>query len=234
VRVLVVEDEQRLAMGLRNGLEAEGFTVDIAVDGVEGLSMAGEDTHDVIVLDIMLPRLSGHQICRALRARGDWTPILMLTARDEERDEVRALDAGADDYLTKPFSYEVLLARLRALLRRGAQERPAALIVGDLTVDRSSRRVTRSGLEVALTEREYSVLDYLARRAGDVVPKRDILDQVWGHDFDGDQNIVEVYVGHLRSKLDRPFGRRSIETVRGVGYRLGADRPSGHAATTTP
>jgi DNA-binding response OmpR family regulator len=223
MRVLVVEDEPRLAVGLRNGLEAEGFAVDIAADGVDGLSMAREQPHDVIVLDIMLPRLSGHDLCQQLRSDGDWTPILILTARDGEHDEVRALDAGADDYLTKPFSYAVLLARLRALLRRGGRERQAALTVGDLTLDPASRRVTRSGVEVSLTARELSVLEFLVRHAGEAVSKRDVLDHVWDYDFDGDQNIVEVYVGHLRSKLDRPFGRRSIETVRGVGYRLVAD-----------
>ena len=223
MRVLVVEDEPRLAVGLRNGLEAEGFAVDIAADGVEGLWMAREHPHDVIVLDIMLPKLSGHEICQTLRAEGVWTPILMLTARDGEQDEVRALDAGADDYLTKPFSYAVLLARLRALLRRGARERPAVLAVGDLTLDPASRRVARAGVEVTLTARELSVLEYLMRRSGEVVPKREILDHVWDYDFDGDQNIVEVYVGHLRNKLDRPFARRSIETLRGVGYRIVAE-----------
>jgi two-component system, OmpR family, response regulator len=225
MRVLVVEDEPRLAVGLRNGLEAEGFAVDIAADGVEGLWMAREHPHDVIVLDIMLPKLNGHEICQTLRAEGVWTPILMLTARDGEQDEVRALDAGADDYLTKPFSYAVLLARLRALLRRGARERPAVLAVGDLTLDPASRRVARAGVEVTLTARELSVLEYLMRRSGDVVPKREILDHVWDYDFDGDQNIVEVYVGHLRNKLDRPFARRSIETLRGVGYRIVAEHP---------
>jgi two-component system, OmpR family, response regulator len=225
MRVLVVEDEPRLAVGLRNGLEAEGFAVDIAADGVEGLWMAREHPHDVIVLDIMLPKLNGHEICQTLRAEGVWTPILMLTARDGEQDEVRALDAGADDYLTKPFSYAVLLARLRALLRRGARERPAVLAVGDLTLDPASRRVARAGVEVTLTARELSVLEYLMRRSGDVVPKREILEHVWDYDFDGDQNIVEVYVGHLRNKLDRPFARRSIETLRGVGYRIVAEHP---------
>jgi len=223
MRVLVVEDEARLAIGLRNGLHAEGFAVDIAADGIEGLWMAREYPHDVIVLDIMLPKLNGDQICQTLRSEGDWTPILILTARDDAQDEVQALDAGADDYLTKPFSYAVLLARLRALLRRGARERPVLLAVGDLTLDPASRRVSRAGIEVSLTARELSVLEYLMRRAGEVVPKRDILDHVWDYDFDGDQNIVEVHVGHLRNKLDRPFDRRSIQTLRGIGYQIVAD-----------
>ena len=225
MRVLVVEDEPRLAVGLRNGLVAEGFAVDVATDGVEGLWMARENPHDVIVLDLMLPGMDGHEICRTLRTEGDWTPILVLTARDGERDQVRALDAGADDYLTKPFSYAVLLARLRALLRRGARERPAVLAVGDLTLDPASRRVTRAGEEVVLTARELAVLEYLMRRAGEMVSKRDVLDHVWDYDFEGDQNIVEVYVAHLRNKLDRPYGRRSIRTLRGVGYQLVPDPP---------
>ncbi|MBA3524327.1 MAG: response regulator transcription factor [Geodermatophilaceae bacterium] len=225
MRVLVVEDERRLAAGLRNGLEAEGFAVDVALDGTDGLWMARERPHDVIVLDIMLPGVDGHTICRTLRHERVWTPILMLTARDGERDEVAALDAGADDYLTKPFSYAVLLARLRALLRRGARVRPDVLECGDLRLDPATRQVTRGGAEVALTVREVSVLEFLLRRNGQVVSKREILDHVWDYDFEGDPNIVEVYVGRLRTKLDRPYGRRTLSTIRGAGYRL-ADEAS--------
>lgn len=223
MRVLVVEDEERLAGGLRAGLQAEGFTVDVALDGPEGLWMARERTYDVIILDIMLPGLDGYGVCAALRRHGVWTPVLMLTARVGERDEVRALDGGADDYLAKPFSHPVLVARLRALLRRGAPERPAVLRAGDLHLDPAARRVWRAGTEVVLTARELALLDVLLRRAGQVVPKAAILDDVWGWDFQGDPNIVEVYVGHLRAKLDRPFGRHAIETVRGGGYRLAED-----------
>jgi DNA-binding response OmpR family regulator len=223
MRVLIVEDEERLAAGLRNGLEAEGFAVDVALDGTDGLWMARERPHDIIVLDLMLPGVNGYTICRTLRQEKVWTPILMLTAKDGERDEVDALDAGADDYLTKPFSYAVLLARLRALLRRGSRRRPAVLQAGDLFLDPASKKVRRAGEEVQLTARELSVLEFLLRHTGQVVSKRDILDHVWDYDFEGDPNIVEVYVGHLRNKLDRPFGRRSIATVRGSGYRLAAD-----------
>ncbi len=221
--MLVVEDERRLAAGLRNGLEAEGFAVDIALDGTNGLWMARERPHDVIVLDIMLPGVNGFTLCRTLRHEKVWTPILMLTAKDGEWDEVEALDAGADDYLTKPFSYAVLLARLRALLRRGAHSRPTVLTAGDLRFDPAAKQVHRGGVEVALTAREMAVLEFLLRRVGQVVSKRDILDHVWDYDFEGDPNIVEVYVGHLRNKLDRPFGRQSITTVRGSGYRLAVD-----------
>jgi two-component system, OmpR family, response regulator len=223
MRVLVVEDEKRLASGLRSGLTAEGFAVDVAPDGPQGLAMARAHPHDVIVLDIMLPGMNGHQLCRTLRAEEIWTPILMLTAKVGEHHEVESLDAGADDYLTKPFSYAVLLARLRALLRRGVRERPTVLTIGDLSLDPATRRVQRAGTEVTMTARELSLLEFLLRRAGEVVSKRDILDHVWDYDFDGDPNIVEVYVRHLRNKLDRPFGRRSIETLRGSGYRLVPD-----------
>jgi two-component system, OmpR family, response regulator len=223
MRVLVVEDERRLAAGLRTGLTAEGFAVDVALDGLEGLAMARERPHDLIVLDVMLPGMDGHQLCRTLRAEQIWTPILMLTAKVGEHHEVESLDAGADDYLAKPFSYAVLLARLRALLRRGVSERPTVLTAGDLSLDPATRRVRRGDTEVVMTARELSLLEFLLRRAGEVVSKRDILDHVWDVDFDGDPNIVEVYVRHLRNKLDRPFGRRSIQTLRGSGYRLVPD-----------
>jgi two-component system, OmpR family, response regulator len=223
MRVLVVEDEKRLAAGLRNGLEAEGFAVDVAVDGTDGLWMAREHRFDAIVLDVMLPGVNGYRICATLREERIWTPILMLTAKDGEWDEVEALDTGADDYLTKPFSYAVLLARLRSLLRRGARERPAVLAAGDLRMDPAARRVWRGDTEVELTARELALLELLLRRRGEVLPKREILTHVWDYDFEGDANIVEVYVGHLRNKLDRPFGRGSIQTVRGSGYRLAAN-----------
>jgi len=223
MRVLVVDDEVRLADGVRRGLEAAGWAVDVAHDGVDGLWHAREFTYDAIVLDLMMPGLSGWAVCAQLRADGDWTPVLMLTAKDGEWDQVEALDAGADDYVTKPFSHPVLVARLRALVRRGARERPAVLTLGDLVVDPAARTVSRAGTPVELTSREFAVLEFLARRAGQVCSKRDVIDNVWDVDFEGDPNIVEVYVGHLRRKLDRPFGRTALETVRGAGYRLAAD-----------
>lgn len=220
MRVLVVEDEKRLAEGLRAGLEAEGFAVDVALSGTDGLSMARTEPYDAMVLDIMLPGMNGFRLCSTLREEGVWSPILMLTAKDGEWDEVEALDSGADDYLTKPFSYAVLLARLRALLRRGASERPAVLEAGDLRYDPASRRVWRDDEEIDMTAREVSLLDFLIRRQGEAVSKQEILEHVWDFDFEGDVNIVEVYIRHLRNKLDRPFGRASIQTVRGIGYRL--------------
>jgi len=223
MRVLVVEDESRLADGLRAGLVADGFAVDVARTGTDGLWLAREEPFDAIVLDLMLPGINGYRVCQLLRAEGIWTPILILTAKDGEWDEVEGLDTGADDYLTKPFSHAVLVARLRALLRRGARERPAVLAAGDLRLDPASRRAWRGDTELALTARELSLLEFLLRRSGDVVSKREILAHVWDFDFDGDPNIVEVYVRHLRDKLDRPFGRAAIETLRGVGYRLAAD-----------
>ena len=224
VRILVVEDEQHLAAGLKKGLDAEGFAADIAATGTDGLWMARENTYDAIVLDIMLPGINGFKICSTLREEGNWTPILMLTAKDGDLDEAEALDLGADDYLTKPFSYVVLIARLRALLRRGAPERPSVLEADDLRLDPSSRRVWRRGQEIHLTARETSLLEFLLRRTGEVVSKRDVLDHVWDYDFEGDPNIVEVYIRHLRNKLDRPFDRASIQTVRGSGYRLVAEK----------
>jgi DNA-binding response OmpR family regulator len=223
VRVLVVEDEPRLAASLRNGLEAEGFAVDVAPDGGEGLWLAREHTYDVVLLDIMLPVLNGYKVCETLRAEGNWTPIVMLTAKDGDWDQVEALDTGADDYVTKPFHFNVLLARIRSLLRRGSPERPVALTVGDLGFDPATREVTRAGESVRLTTREVSLLEFLMRRAGDVVTKAQILEHVWDYEFEGDPNIVEVYVGRLRRKVDRPFGRSDIETLRGAGYRLRAD-----------
>ncbi|GAA4958977.1 response regulator transcription factor [Actinoplanes utahensis] len=220
MRVLVVEDEKRLAWALRAGLEAEGFAVDVAADGTDGLWMARENDYDVIVLDLMLPGVNGYQVCATLRAERDWTPIVMLTAKDGEWDQVEGLDTGADDYLTKPFSFPVLVARLRAVARRGARERPVQLSAGDLRIDPAARRVWRGDTEIELTAREFSLLGFLARNTGDVVSKRQILEAVWDVDFDGDPNIVEVYVRHLRNKIDRPFGREAIQTLRGAGYRL--------------
>jgi DNA-binding response OmpR family regulator len=220
MRVLVVEDEAALADGLRVGLVADGFAVDVAGTGTDGLWLAREQPFDAIVLDLMLPDVNGYQICRALRAERVWTPILMLTAKDGEWDEVEGLDTGADDYLTKPFSHAVLVARLRALMRRGARERPPVLRAGDLRLDPASRRVWRAEGELSLTSREVSLLEFLLRRQGEVVSKREILAHVWDFDFDGDPNIVEVYVRRLREKVDRPFGCADLETVRGAGYRL--------------
>jgi DNA-binding response OmpR family regulator len=220
MRTLVIDDERSMAAGLRAGLEIEGFTVDIAYDGVDGLWLARENSYDIILLDVMLPGLDGYAVCQALRAAEVWTPILMLTALDAERDELTGLNVGADDYLIKPFSYQVLVARMRALLRRGAPQRPVILELDDLRLDPAAKRVWRGDTEIQLTARELVVLEFLMRRGGDVVSKRQILDQVWGDDFEGDSNIVEVYIRHLRNKLDRPFGRNTIETYRGAGYRL--------------
>ena len=223
MRVLIVEDEAALAEGLRDGLEAEGFAVDIASDGLDGLWMARERPYAAIVLDIMLPGLNGYRVFATLRQEGIWTPILMLTAKDGELDEAEALDTGADDYLTKPFSFVVLLARLRALMRRGVPERPSVLEAGDLRLDPATRAVQRGDVAVEMTSRETALLEFLLRRQGHVLSKQTILDNVWNDEFEGDPNIVEVYIRRLRNKLDRPFGRAAIETIRGSGYRLTAD-----------
>ncbi len=223
MRVLVVEDEAALADGIRRGLEAEGYAVDVTDNGVDGLWMATEHAYGAIVLDVMLPGKNGYAVCAELRQAEVWTPVLILTARDGERDETHALDTGADDFLAKPFSFAVLTARLRALVRRGATERPTVLEAGDLRLDPGARRVWRDGAEVELTARETSLLEFLLRRKGEAVTKTNVLDNVWDDRFEGDPNIVEVYVRRLRNKLDRPFGRESITTVRGVGYRLEPD-----------
>jgi DNA-binding response OmpR family regulator len=223
MRILVVDDEVRLADGIRRGLEAEGFGVDVAHNGIDGLWRARETRYDAIVLDLMMPGLSGWKVCEALRAEENWTPVLMLTAKDGEWDQVEALETGADDYVTKPFSFAVLVARLRALIRRGGVERPVLLEAGDLRLDPGSRSVWRGDEQVELTSREFSVLEHLMRHRGQVLSKRELIDGVWNDDFEGDPNIVEVYVGHLRRKVDRPFGRAAIQTVRGSGYRLAAD-----------
>ena len=220
MRALVVDDEERLADSLRRGLSAEGFQVDVAHDGEDGLWRAREFSYDVIVLDIMLPKINGYKVCEQLRASGVWTPVLMLTAKDGEYDEADAFDLGADDYLTKPFSFVVLVARLRSLLRRGAPERPVTLGAGDLSLDPARRRVARGEEEISLTPREFGLLHYLMRHRGDVVTKTEILDSVWDVNYEGDSNIVEVYIRYLRVKIDRPFHRHAIETIRGAGYRL--------------
>jgi DNA-binding response OmpR family regulator len=223
MRVLVVEDEKRLAAGIKAGLEADGFAVDVAHDGTDGLWRAREQQYDAILLDLMLPGTNGFKVCATLRSEGVWSPILVLTAKAGEWDEIEALDTGADDFLTKPFSHAVLVARLRALMRREPRERPVTLVAGDLRVDLVARRVWRGDVPIALTARELAVLEFLMRRRGEVVSKRDVLDHVWDDEFEGDQNIVEVYVRRLRNKIDRPFDRRSIETLRNSGYRLAGD-----------
>jgi len=216
VRVLVVEDEARLATALRRGLMAEGFAVDVAADGQEGLELARHGGYDAMILDVMLPRLSGYRVVRQLRAERQWLPVLMLSAKDGEYDQADGLDCGADDYLTKPFSYVVLLARLRALLRRGGRERPVVLAHGDVELDPAERRVTVAGREVVLTAREFALLEYLIRHPGEVVSKTELLDHVWDAALETAPNAVEVYVGYLRRKI----GRDRLETVRGAGYRL--------------
>ncbi len=219
----MVEDERRLAAAVQRGLEAEGFRVDVAHDGVSGLRQATRSRYDVIVLDIMLPGLNGYRVCAMLRAAGNTAGILMLTAKDGEFDEAEALDTGADDFLSKPFSFVVLVARLRALVRRLGSRPPQVLTVGDLVVDVAARTCHRGADPVRLTAREFAVLEHLARHAGAVVSKREILDHVWDENYDGDPNVVEVHVSALRRKIDAPFGRCAVQTVRGVGYRLAVD-----------
>ncbi|WP_319458625.1 response regulator transcription factor [Micromonospora sp. RTP1Z1] len=223
MRVLVVEDETALAEVIRAGLADEGFAVDVQHTGIDGLWAATENPYDVVVLDIMLPGLNGYEVCRQLRSREVWTPVLMLTAKEGEYDQADAFDLGADDYLIKPFSFVVLVARLRALVRRGAPVRPVVLTAGDLAVDPARRQVTRAGQPVRVTAREFALLEFLMRHRGDVVSKTQIIENVWDEHFEGDPNIVEVYVGYLRRKIDQPFGRTAIQTERGMGYRLAAD-----------
>ncbi|MEV0646161.1 response regulator transcription factor [Phytomonospora sp. NPDC050363] len=223
MRLLMVEDERRLAHTLATGLRKEGYAVDVVHNGLEGLETARAYPYAAVILDIMLPGLNGYLVCEHLRRDGSEVPILMLTAKNGEYDEAEALDTGADDYLSKPFSYVVLVARLRALLRRGGAVRPIALRVGDLWLDPVSKRCRRGAADVRLTAKEFAVAEALARHGGEVVAKADIIDEVWDHAYAGDVNIVEVYVRSLRRKLDVPFGRNTIETVRGVGYRMVAD-----------
>ena len=220
MRVLLVEDEPHLAETVRRGLTGQGFVVDVADNGVDGLWLATEHDFDVIVLDIMLPQLNGYKVLEQLREKQVWTPVLMLTAKDGEYDQTDAFELGADDYLTKPFSFVVLVARLRALIRRGAPERPVVLSAGDLTLDPARRRVHRGEQEIVLTPREFGLLEFLLHHRGDVVNKGQILSGVWDPAFDGDPNIVEVYIRYLRQKIDVPYDRHAIQTLRGVGYRL--------------
>jgi len=223
LRILIVDDERPLAETVRRGLADEGFLVEVAHNGEDAIWAATEKQFDAIVLDIMLPKGNGYHVLGELRRREVWTPVLMLTAKDGEYDEADALDLGADDYLIKPFSFVVLIAHLRALIRRGAPERPAVLAAGDLTLDPAERRVARGGTAIAVTPREFAMLEFLLRNRGHAVTKTAIIENVWDANFSGDPNIVEVYIGYLRKKIDHPFGRTAIETVRGAGYRLAAD-----------
>ncbi|HEX6338887.1 MAG TPA: response regulator transcription factor [Jiangellaceae bacterium] len=223
MRILVVEDEVRLARALQRGLRVEGFAVDLAHDGEEGLFLAREGGYDAVILDIMLPKLSGYRICRALRAEHNWVPVLMLSAKDGEYDQADGLDIGADDYLTKPFSYVVLVAKLRALLRRTAPPRPSVLTAGDLSLDPAAHTVKRGDEEISLTPREFTLLELFMRHPDEVLSKTEILAHVWDAYYEGDPNVVEVYVGYLRRKIDVPYGRNALQTVRGAGYRLAAD-----------
>ena len=220
MRVLIVEDEVKMARALRRGLEQEGYAVDTALDGHEGLHRATEWDYDAVVLDVMLPGLDGIEVCRRLRLAGRWPPVLMLTARDGVADRIGGLDAGADDYLIKPFAFEELLARLRAQVRRGVGERPAVLTVADLVLDPAAHAVTLSGRAVPLSTREFALLEFLMRHAGQVVSRGAILEHVWDCNYDGMSNVVDVYVGYLRRKLEQPGGGVRIRTVRGVGYGL--------------
>jgi two-component system OmpR family response regulator len=220
MRVLLVEDEIKMSRAIRRGLEREGYAVDAALDGNDGLHRASEWNYDAIVLDVMLPGLDGLEVCRRLRRAGRWAPVLMLTARDGVADRIRGLDVGADDYLVKPFAFGELLARLRALVRRGARERPAVLEVGDLALDPAAHTVTLSGRSVPLSTREFALLEFLMRNAGQVLSRPAILEHVWDYNYDGISNVVDVYVGYLRRKLEQPPGQVRIRTVRGVGYGL--------------
>jgi two-component system OmpR family response regulator len=225
VKVLVIEDEVALADAIRRGLVAEGFEVDLVHNGREGLELGLERRHDAIVLDILLPGMNGYKVCENLRAAEVWTPILMLTAKDGEYDEAEALDTGADDFLSKPFSFVVLVARLNALSRR-TQVRAQTLTAGSLTLDPATMSCTRNGHEIALTPRECSLLEALLKRDGAVAPKQELLTEVWGETFEGDPNIVEVYIGYLRKKIDADHDHKIIQTVRGIGYRLVGEPPT--------
>jgi two-component system OmpR family response regulator len=223
VRVLVVEDEVKMADLVRRTLEREGYSVDTASNGVDGLWMATENEYDAIVLDVMMPEPDGFEVCRTLRERERWAPVLLLTARDSVDDRVAGLDAGADDYLPKPFSVAELAARLRALVRRGARARPAVATVGDLTLDPATRRVERAGTAIELSPKEFSLLELFMRHPDEVLSRSMLLEHAWDFAFEGTSNVVDVYIRYLREKIDRPFGRDTLETVRGVGYRLRSD-----------
>ena len=226
MRVLVVEDEPKMAALLGRGLREHGFAVDVAGRGEDAVWYGTENDYDAIVLDLMLPGRDGFAVLAELRGAGRWAPVLVLTARDAVADRVRGLDGGADDYLTKPFAFPELLARLRALMRRGPGRRPAVLAAGDLTLDPATREVRRAGTPVALTAKEFALLEYFLRRPGQVLSRSELIAHVWDFAFDSDSNVVEVYVGYLRQKIDKPFGRNSLETVRGAGYRLRGDEPA--------
>ena len=226
MRVLVVEDEVRTAALLRRGLSEAGYSVDVAVDGPGAVWRASEFSYDAVVLDVMLPGYDGVEVCRRLRGLGRWAPVLMLTARGELAARVRGLDSGADDYLAKPFSFDELFARLRALIRRGAPERPALMQCGDLRLDPASRRVWRAEAELVLSPKEFALLELFLRHPGQVLTRTRILEHVWDYSYQGVSNVVDQYVGYLRRKIDRPFGLTQLETVRGVGYRL-RDTPPG-------
>ena len=231
MRILVVEDESKMAGLLQRGLTSEGMAADVAGTGEDALWMAAATRYDAIVLDVMLPGIDGFETCRRLRADGIWAPVLMLTARDGVEDRVAGLDGGADDYLLKPFAFAELLARLRAIVRRGSSERPAVIEVGDLSLDPARRAVTRGGTAIALSATEFGMLETFMRRPGDVLSRFDLLESVWDGGYENRSNVVEVYVRYLREKIDRPFGVASIETVRGAGYRL---RPDGGCSTDSP
>jgi two-component system OmpR family response regulator len=224
VRILVVEDAVKLAGILKRGLEEDGYAVDLVSDGEEAVWMGTENEYDAIVLDVVLGDIDGFEVCRRLREKDRWSPVLMLTARDAVDDRIRGLDAGADDYLTKPFAFPELVARLRALLRRGVRERPAVLAVGDLMLDPATRDVRRGDEQISVTAKEFALLEFFMRHPGEVLTRSQLIEHVWDFAFDGDPHIVNVYVGYLRDKVDRPFGRRSFETVRGMGYRIRDDR----------
>jgi two-component system OmpR family response regulator len=223
MRVLIVEDEVKMASLIRRGLREEGMAADVAVKGEDALWMAGSTSYDAIILDVMLPGINGFDACRRLREQGVWAPVLMLTARDGVEDRVAGLDGGADDYLTKPFSFAELLARLRALVRRGPVERPTVLTVGDLHLDPAARRVWRGDTDITLSAKEFALLETFMRRPGEVLDRLQLLEHAWDYDYENRSNVVDVYVRYLREKVDRPFGVESIETVRGAGYRLRAD-----------
>jgi two-component system, OmpR family, response regulator len=220
MRVLVVEDEARMAELLRRGLEEERFAVDVVLTAQDGVWLATENPYDVILLDVLLPDGDGFGVCRRIREAGQWAPVLMLTARDAVPDRVRGLDVGADDYLTKPFAFAELLARVRALVRRGARERPPIIVVGDLRLDPAAKSVRLADRAIELTPKEFALLEYFMRHPGEVLSRTQLLEHVWDFAYEGDSNVIEVYVRYLREKVDRPFGRRSLETVRGMGYRL--------------
>jgi len=223
MRVLVVEDEERMAALLERGLREEGYAVDVASDGPNGLWMATENDYDAVLLDIMLPGFDGFDVCRRMREAGRWAPVLLLTAREAVEDRVHGLDAGADDYVTKPFSFAELAARVRALIRRGPGSRPAALEVGDLRLNPATHQAFRGDVELALSPKEMAVLELLMRNAGAVVTRTQILEHAWDSEYDGESNVVDQYIAYLRKKVDRPFGRHDIETVRGIGYRIRND-----------